>query len=121
MLQHHAAMGFFPTNGADGGYIGDPALGFGDKQIGGWICNTLPFIEQQSLYDLGCGLTGTAKQTGLTQVSKSTIPAIFCFSRRGPFTGPLAPYWKANGSQGTPFSNITFSQRMLLTRNERSA
>ena len=58
MLNHESQMGFFPTggffpSGAGAWWIGEPDRGFGEKQYGGWFYNTLPFIEQQVMHDLG--------------------------------------------------------------------
>ena len=36
-------------------WVGDPDLGVGKRQPGGWIYSILPYIEQKPLYDLGSG------------------------------------------------------------------
>ena len=53
MLHHEQAHGFFPSGGWNYQWSGDPDRGTGKKQPGGWNFATLPYIEQQALYDLG--------------------------------------------------------------------
>jgi len=51
-MNHESAVGFFPSGGWGFFWVGDADRGFGENQPGGWIYSTLPFIEQQQLYDL---------------------------------------------------------------------
>ena len=41
-----------------------------------------PFIEEQTLRDLGSGLTGSAKKDALTQVMETPVESFICPSRR---------------------------------------
>ena len=52
-LSHESAFKFFPTGGWNKYWLGHPDRGFDKRQPGGWVYNVLPFIEQQSLHDLG--------------------------------------------------------------------
>jgi prepilin-type N-terminal cleavage/methylation domain-containing protein/prepilin-type processing-associated H-X9-DG protein len=52
-LNHEQQQGYLPSGGWGTGWAGDPDRAFGPKQPGGWIYNCLPYLEQQTLYDLG--------------------------------------------------------------------
>ena len=60
-MNRHTA--YYPSGGWGYMYVGDPNYGSDRTQPGGWVFNVLPFMEQQSLHDLG-GRIGpaTAKQ-----------------------------------------------------------
>ena len=45
----------FRRSGLGYSWVGDPNYGHGRKQPGGWIYNTLPFIEEQTIHDMGIG------------------------------------------------------------------
>ncbi len=51
--QHESKLGYFPTGGWGGDWVGLPTRGVTPKQPGGWIYNILPYIEQKDLRDLG--------------------------------------------------------------------
>jgi prepilin-type N-terminal cleavage/methylation domain-containing protein len=121
VIQHYETMRYFPAGGWNSAYIGDPDLGFRDKQCGGWIYNILPWIEQQNLRDMGKGTSGMAKQTALTKLSATPISLLYCPSRRDAIAYPLAPWDITGGYQGSPFVNITFSPTMKLGRNDYAA
>ena len=57
-LSHESATRRFPTNGWGPHWTGDADMGNNWLQPGGWIYNILPYIEQQSLHDMGAGLPG---------------------------------------------------------------
>lgn len=81
-LNHEAAMGFFPSNGWGCYWSGDPDCGSGPSQPGGWIYNLLPYLEQQSLHDLGAGLSFADKKTAAAKVAGTPLAALSCPSRR---------------------------------------
>jgi prepilin-type processing-associated H-X9-DG protein len=54
-LAHEQANGFLPSGGWGYCWVGDADRGFAKDQPGGWVYNVLPYIEQQSLHDLGMG------------------------------------------------------------------
>ena len=56
MLSHEAAKKYFPTAGWGYAWFGDPDLGSGPKQPGGWLYCVLPYIEQGNLAAIGSGL-----------------------------------------------------------------
>lgn len=85
-LNHEQANGFFPSGGWGWYWVGDPDRGFGKRQTGGWLYCTLPYIEQQALFDLpkdGDGSTVTAAQTkGAAVMLATPLAAAHCPSRR---------------------------------------
>jgi hypothetical protein len=42
-----------PTGGWGWSWVGDPDLGFGINQPGGWVFNILPYCEGKTIYDIG--------------------------------------------------------------------
>jgi len=94
-LNHATQFNFLPTDGWGWGWVGDPNHGAGWKQPGGWIFSILPFIDQQNLYGLQMGLTGSAKGTAAGTMLSTPLAALICPSRR-----PLAVYptWETSSS-----------------------
>jgi len=80
--QHAATHGHLPTGGWGWGWIGDPDRGFNHLQPGGWVFTILPFMEQQPLYSLQSGLTGTARSAAGAQLVTTPLAGFQCPSRR---------------------------------------
>jgi prepilin-type N-terminal cleavage/methylation domain-containing protein/prepilin-type processing-associated H-X9-DG protein len=83
-LQHEQTNGFLPTGGWGCGWIGDADVGFGGRQPGGWEFNVLPYIEQQTLYDLGLG----GNEAGRGQMIATPLTVLNCPSRRNAVACP---------------------------------
>ena len=85
-LNHYDVQKHFPTGGWGWFWVGDPDRGFGKEQTGGWIFNTLPFLEQQQLHDLGKdgqpAVLTLAQRLGAKQVLTSPLAMTTCPSRR---------------------------------------
>lgn len=79
---HLSSVGHLPTNGWGWYWIGDPDKGNGRGQPGGWIYNSLPYLEQENLYNLQTGKTGSARLTAATQMVQTPLPAFNCPTRR---------------------------------------
>ena len=71
-LNHEMAVGHFPTGGWGCYAIGNPDRGNDLKQPGGWLFNILPYMEQQALYKLQSGKTGTALQTSAVEMIQNS-------------------------------------------------
>jgi prepilin-type N-terminal cleavage/methylation domain-containing protein/prepilin-type processing-associated H-X9-DG protein len=80
---NHDVYGHLPSGGWGWYWVGDPSRGSGRSQPGGWIYQSLPFIEQVALYRE----SGTA--AGADKMIATALPLLNCPSRRtgGPFTG----------------------------------
>src|SRR6187455_2381937 len=70
---HHDVHKHFPTAGWSWAYVGEPDRGAGARQCGGWIYNTLPFIEETAIHDMGKGLAGSALNTTLTDMTRRPV------------------------------------------------
>ena len=80
--QHHEAHGHFPSSGFGWAWMGDPDLGFGQRQPGSWAYNLLPYLEQQALRDRGLGKTDADKLVILAEVSSTPVATFYCPTRR---------------------------------------
>lgn len=52
-LNHHDVQKHFPSGGWGWYWVGDADRGYGKRQPGGWIYNSLTFLEEQALHDVG--------------------------------------------------------------------
>ncbi len=90
-LQHEEVHGHFPTGGWGWAWAPHPDRGFGVRQTGGWGYNILPFIELESLHELGAG--GTEAQIRATNRVRIGTPVSIwnCPSRRPARAYPIDP------------------------------
>jgi len=82
MLHHHEVHGHLPSGGWGFEWVGLPDLGYGRGQPGGWIYNTLPFIEQQACHDAGMGSSEEARRLASAERLATPIASLNCPSRR---------------------------------------
>ena len=83
-------LGHFPTGGCYWFSVGDPDLGTGPTQPGGWVYNILPYMEQEALYQLGAGTTAAGKLAAALQRVQTPLAWMMCPTRRPPI---LFPNW----------------------------
>jgi len=88
--QHIDSFGRYPSNGWGWSWVGDPDCGTGPGQPGGWIFNLLPYIDQQTLHDLGGGGTATEKQNASATRVTTMLPLLNCPTRRRSSPAPLS-------------------------------
>jgi prepilin-type N-terminal cleavage/methylation domain-containing protein len=106
-LQHEAMQKYYPTGGWDCVWVGDPLRGFGPNQPGGPLYNILPFIEQQSLWQLpddGDALNITPQQkANAAAMCQTPLAVMNCPSRRPAQLYPwvLDSYWNPKNSNVT--------------------
>jgi prepilin-type N-terminal cleavage/methylation domain-containing protein len=96
VANHESTFGHYPSNGWGWLWVGEPDRGTGSKQPGGWIYQTLPFVEQANLHQLGSGQPDPLRRISLAEMSKRTIPLVRCPSRPASETCPIDPLiqWK---------------------------
>jgi prepilin-type processing-associated H-X9-DG protein len=81
-LNHEQAHGYLPAGGWGLFWVGDPDRGFGRRQPGGWIYNSLPYMEQAALHDTALGRTDSEKRTLLLEMLATPVSLLNCPSRR---------------------------------------
>jgi prepilin-type processing-associated H-X9-DG protein len=82
-INHMDVHKHLPTGGWGWGWAGDPNLGYGLSQPGGWMYSVLPYIEEQAIHDLGKGLPeGNARKDAIRVAVGTPIPLYFCPTRR---------------------------------------
>jgi prepilin-type N-terminal cleavage/methylation domain-containing protein len=83
--EFEAAYLQYPPDGWGWGWVGDCRLGGTKSRFdgpGGWIHHLLPFVEQQSLWDL------TASREGRNQAMQEPLDLFVCPSRRDAVASP---------------------------------
>lgn len=86
-----SAHGFYPSNGWGFLWMGDPGRGAGPDQPGGWIYQILPFVDGNTLHEMGRGPSAAAKRSALQQLAQTPLPLLKCPSRPGEQIGPSNP------------------------------
>ncbi|MCA9102708.1 MAG: DUF1559 domain-containing protein [Pirellulales bacterium] len=86
---HHSVFNRLPSGGWGYAWIGDPNLGSDWKQPGGWIFNSLPYVEQSTVHDLQLGVSGTPKLNAARQMIRTPLGVFNCPTRRSSILLPL--------------------------------
>lgn len=85
-LNHESALGSFQSSGWGFRWSGDPDLGAGANQPGGWIYNSYPYFEQSDIHQIGAGFPGRGpggqKYQALAAQRAAIVPGLHCPSRR---------------------------------------
>jgi hypothetical protein len=99
---HEQQNGWFPTGGWGYAWVGDPDRGFGTNQPGGFLYNVLPYMEQQTLHDIGQGTdAATKKQMAMTMVA-TPVAAFNCPTRRNMVVSPVRSNHAVMANVGMP-------------------
>jgi prepilin-type N-terminal cleavage/methylation domain-containing protein/prepilin-type processing-associated H-X9-DG protein len=88
MHNSHDTNGYIVSGGWGWFWGPCPGRGVGKAQPGGWVYSTLPFVEQNALFQLGSqGATDSQRQAAVSQVFQTSLPIYNCPTRRtgGPF------------------------------------
>ena len=86
--EYLAVQGHFPSSGWGYMWTGDPDYGYGARQCGGWIYNSLPYLGLDMIHDIGKGLSVNAKFKALAEAKSAAIPLLICQTRRRPIAYP---------------------------------
>ena len=114
-MLHEQAQGWLPSDGWMGIWIGDPDMGFGSDQPGGWMYNIMPYVELGSLHDIGMGQSAAAKRTLWGRAIATTSPVMFCPTRRPPTVAPLLSYYRQHAF---PYQNLDWRSDILQSHND---
>lgn len=90
LMNHHEAVGIFPSTGWGYAWAPHPGRGTGDRQPGGWGYAILPYLEQDALYRYGSETTGAALEASNVVRLQTPISLWNCPSRRQPKLYPIA-------------------------------
>jgi prepilin-type N-terminal cleavage/methylation domain-containing protein/prepilin-type processing-associated H-X9-DG protein len=105
---HESSHRFFPSAGWHPWVVGDPQLGVGRVQPGGWMYQILPFIEEQATYDItdegDRKITPRQRELGVT-LQETSVEVFNCPSRR-----PPRPYGYRLSNSWTPHNANRASQ-----------
>ena len=118
-LGHEQNQGFLPTGGWGGYWVGEPTRGFDKRQPGGLFYNILPYMELQSLHDLGVnhGLPRYPIGPAISQCISTPIATLICPSRR---TVTAFPFPFSHELAADPVVNI-LTQPTLAGRSDYAA
>lgn len=90
-ILHEQTLKFLPSGGWGCCWVGDPDRGYGKTQPGSWCYSILPFIEKQSLHDLGLNAASDADRVAAnTKRIPTPVPTFYCPSRRMTTVFPMA-------------------------------
>ncbi|TWT42650.1 Type II secretion system protein G precursor [Botrimarina hoheduenensis] len=87
-LNHESTHQFLPSSGWGFRWTGDPNLGVGEHQPGGWTFSLLPYLEEGAVAAIGEGLSDADKNAALLQQKLTPIGIFTCPSRDGGGLGP---------------------------------
>jgi prepilin-type N-terminal cleavage/methylation domain-containing protein len=83
--QHVSKNQYYPSGGWGRQWTGDPNMGTGAKQPGGWLYSLLPYVDAGKIHDMGKGLDFAAKRKMLAEMRATPVSIYICPSRRRAF------------------------------------
>jgi prepilin-type N-terminal cleavage/methylation domain-containing protein len=81
-LNHAESFRSLPSGGWGYGWIGDPDMGFGKGQPGGWAFSVLPFMEQEQVWKMTAKMPDAQKRATGALMAATTFGVFNCPSRR---------------------------------------
>jgi prepilin-type N-terminal cleavage/methylation domain-containing protein/prepilin-type processing-associated H-X9-DG protein len=88
-INHEGAHKVFPRGGWGWLWMGDPDKGYNERQPGGWIYQSAPYLEELDVRNVGGGLPPAQKAEALKAQMSAVIPVYNCPTRR-PAVGQTA-------------------------------
>jgi prepilin-type N-terminal cleavage/methylation domain-containing protein/prepilin-type processing-associated H-X9-DG protein len=94
----HDTYGHFPGGGWGWDWIGEPDRGVDKNQPGGWIYQTMAYMEQGNLQKAGAGLARAQLLKANAQLVATVIPMQNCPTRRtgGPYPNTGTSYYNSD-------------------------
>jgi prepilin-type N-terminal cleavage/methylation domain-containing protein len=83
LMNHESAQRRFPSGGWGWNWMPEPDRGSGIQQPGSWFYCTLPYIEQQALYNLGKGGNAAEVANANRERNLKVLSFFNCPTRRG--------------------------------------
>ena len=99
---HHDAHQHFPTGGWGWNWTGDPDRGYDGRQPGAWAFCILPYVEEESLHNIGAGMSNSDKSKANIQRLATALPVFNCPSRRAVMLYPNTWHPAANNCGEMP-------------------
>lgn len=87
--EHEMSLGFYPSSGRQRGETGDPDLGFGASQPGGWAFDALAFTPQANVRSIGSGVQEPERSQARLRMHQTPIAFANCPARRPARTYPM--------------------------------
>lgn len=107
-INHEGTHKYLPGSGWHPWVVGDPQLGVGRNQPGGWMYQILPFIEEQATYNLpddGDKKITTPQKNQAVQMQETPVSIYNCPSRR-----PAKAYLFRLPNTWTPYNSARPTQ-----------
>jgi prepilin-type N-terminal cleavage/methylation domain-containing protein len=108
-LSHESTHGHLPAGGWGTFFVGDPDRGFGRDQPGGWRFTILPYIEENTLFDLLRDTSGADRVLAAQTLVKSPVGAFYCPGRRANVILPDTSIYQNYGNQLTEASKSDYA------------
>jgi prepilin-type N-terminal cleavage/methylation domain-containing protein len=108
MHNHHSVFHHFPSGGWGWSWVGDPNVGTGQDQPGGWVYNMLSYVEADDVRKTGLGMDDTARIAAMEKVIEGVVPIYNCPTRRT--GGPFNNGWGSSYYIGNLGEKVTTSQ-----------
>jgi prepilin-type N-terminal cleavage/methylation domain-containing protein len=108
MHAHHDTKRRLPSGGWHYMWAGEPELGTGREQPGGWIFNLLDYLEQNELRQLGAGLNGADRAAAFKRRFETPVAVFSCPSRRTAsayMMDPAMRYYSRDGMLADTFDS----------------
>jgi prepilin-type N-terminal cleavage/methylation domain-containing protein len=93
IANHESAHRRLPSNGWGFQWYGDPDRGTGLNQPGGWIYNSLPYLERRDLAVYGSSQPDAVKRKLAGQANQVVVGLFYCPTRRGVGLYPFDVNW----------------------------
>lgn len=101
-LNHENTHGHLPAGGWGYLWAGDPDLGYGVDQPGGWVFNILPYVEEEQVRNISAGITNvTQKRYKTSEMEMTPLSFMNCPTRRPSRLYYAPSYFSVNSAPTT--------------------